>query len=143
VPEIVPTPRANPGGGWCAPTTPAQHHRIRDERHQFERRAAAYAKNAHRRNVAGWEGQQEQVVPDWRFGAVSSSVADDMAKLKSAFVVFFTVWALEALIVIPLMAIRGASGTALTGAFVFGALVALLIVGLPIVVSESRARHNR
>jgi len=57
-------------------------------------------------------------------------------------VVLVTIWALEALVVLPVMAIRGASGTALWGAFVFAGIVALLIVAVPAVMAEARRRRT-
>jgi len=65
-----------------------------------------------------------------------------MTRLKSALVVLATIWVLEALLVLPLMAIHGASGQALAGAFVFAGIVAVLIVGAPVVVAEFRRRQS-
>ncbi len=65
-----------------------------------------------------------------------------MTRLKSALVVLVTVWAIEAIIVLPVMAIRGSSGAALAGAFVFAGIVALLIVGAPVAMAEVRRRNG-
>lgn len=65
-----------------------------------------------------------------------------MTRLKSALVVLITLWAIEAVIVLPVMWIGGASGAAMGGAFVFAGIVAVLIVGVPIAVAESRRRRD-
>jgi hypothetical protein len=66
-----------------------------------------------------------------------------MTRVKSAAVVLVTLWALEAVIVLPVMWIGGARGPALLGALVFAGVVAVMIVVVPIAVAESRRRRDR
>jgi len=66
-----------------------------------------------------------------------------MSRVKSAIVVLIIVWALQAVILLPVMWIGGSSSPAMVGAFVFAGVVAATIVGVPFALAESRQRRDR
>jgi len=78
-----------------------------------------------------------------RPSANAASLPSHMSRVKSAIVVLFIVWALQAVILLPVMWIGGSSGPAMVGAFVFAGVVAATIVAVPFALAESRQRRDR
>jgi hypothetical protein len=66
-----------------------------------------------------------------------------MTRAKSAVVILVAVWAIEAVTVLPVMWIGGASWPALCGALIFAGIVAAAVVATPIMLAEGHRRRDR
>lgn len=79
----------------------------------------------------------------WRRGRPLDSVASQMQRAKSALLILITLWAVQAVVVLPLLWIGGAGSSTLIGAFVFAGVVATTIVAVSAGVAEVRRRRER
>jgi hypothetical protein len=79
----------------------------------------------------------------WPRGRPLASVARRMHRAKSALLVLVTLWAVQAVVVLPVLWIGGAGSPTLIGAFAFAGVVATTIVGVPAGVAEVRRRRAR
>lgn len=71
------------------------------------------------------------------------SVASQMHRAKSALLILVTLWAVQVVVVLPVMWIGGARSHTLIGAFVFAGVVAAAIVAVPAGLAEVRRRRER
>jgi len=79
----------------------------------------------------------------WPRGHPLDSVASQMHRAKSAFLILATLWAVQAVVVLPVLWIGGAGSPTLIGAFAFAGVVATTIVAVPAGVAEVRRRRPR
>ena len=79
---------------------------------------------------------------DWPGGRPLDSVASHMHRAKSALLILVTLWAVQVVVVLPVLWIGGAGSHTLIGAFVFAGVVATTIVAVPAGVAEVRRRRE-